>query len=170
MNNQTKIPEFLASKLQSMLYKTEQKWSKLTLYNKHKQPITFTLNRGFRFISITNGKFKNRHDYVYYGKLEVNTFKTTFYKLTPENTRLGIISILSTFIASPIKYAKMYGDKEHKCMFCHKKLTHEDSIYNGYGAICASRYGLNYQSSKAALTKCKIIMHINMANQLELEL
>ncbi len=133
-------------KLCKMLESHKNPWPKLVLQNKFKQQIAFILNRTRYTINITNNKAFKNISHIFYGTmlLDLNT-KGTIIKWnqkTSPNCRAGIQHILSLFLQNPAKYAKAYGDETHHCMFCNKKLTNILSIDAGYGAICASNFGL----------------------------
>lgn len=53
--------------------------------------------------------------------------------------------------------AKAHGAQHGNCCFCNRDLTTDESVSNGYGPICAERYGLpwevseEFKAAKAAL-------------------
>lgn len=53
--------------------------------------------------------------------------------------------------------AKAHGAQHNNCCFCSRDLTTDESVSNGYGPICADRYGLpwvvtdEFKQAKAAL-------------------
>ena len=53
-----------------------------------------------------------------------------------------IVNFLKTFAADPAKVAKEYGHKNGCCCFCSKELTDARSVHEGYGPVCAKKFGL----------------------------
>ena len=51
---------------------------------------------------------------------------------------------LFEFDHDPEMLARAYGQRTGRCCFCHLPLRDERSVAAGYGAICASNYGLMY--------------------------
>lgn len=147
------IPLDLCHKLSNLLKAHKSNYSKLDLYNKYDQCIRFRLLRKHDVIVITNDVYKGsnktaNYAYRYYGRISIkNMSMYNFHIKTDNNTRLGIIHLLKLFLSAPEKYAKIYGDNTHHCMFCSKKLTNPISIYFGYGEICADNYSLPYNNT-----------------------
>lgn len=48
-----------------------------------------------------------------------------------------------------INQAKAHGEQHGNCCFCARELTTDESVANGYGPICAERYGLPWDDSDA---------------------
>jgi len=53
-----------------------------------------------------------------------------------------ILDILRRFSADPQGIAADYGRKTGRCCFCRIRLTDERSVLQGYGPICARKFGL----------------------------
>lgn len=49
---------------------------------------------------------------------------------------------LQQFAQNPAGMSKAYGQRFGQCCFCAKELTTKESIYAGYGPICAEKFGL----------------------------
>lgn len=56
----------------------------------------------------------------------------------------GIVAALAAYQADPAKAARMYGMKIGECCFCKRELTTAESLFAGYGPICAARLDLPY--------------------------
>jgi len=54
----------------------------------------------------------------------------------------AVVEALTKFDADPLKVAKVEGQATNRCMFCARRLTDATSVEVGYGATCASNYGL----------------------------
>jgi hypothetical protein len=55
---------------------------------------------------------------------------------------------MAKFCADPVATAKEYGSASGRCCFCNKTLTDPTSMQVGYGAKCASNYGLKWGAPK----------------------
>jgi hypothetical protein len=51
---------------------------------------------------------------------------------------------INELIDNPSKFGSIYGRRLKYCIFCARELTAEDSLYYGYGPICADKYGLEW--------------------------
>jgi hypothetical protein len=73
---------------------------------------------------------------------------------TPSNKANGrteaITKRLRDFAANPAKVAAEHGRLTGRCCFCHLKLSDERSTAVGYGATCASNYGLPWGATAGA--------------------
>jgi len=151
------------NKLLSILIHHPKAWPKLVLRNKFGQEIAFGLNRITNEIWVTNNKLKSNGK-VCYAKIEfIPTRKpiAQYFRSCTRNTQIGIRYLLGLYLESPSKYAKKFGDTNHKCMYCERKLSHPESILHGYGKICAANYSLPWgysinQAKKAIKTSIAI--------------
>jgi Family of unknown function (DUF6011) len=65
-------------------------------------------------------------------------------------TPAGLIEGLARFAAEPAKVAGEHGKLTGRCCFCNLRLTDERSTAVGYGATCASNWGLPYPTASEA--------------------
>lgn len=56
-----------------------------------------------------------------------------------------LIALLNKFATDPEGTAKEYGRITSRCCFCGLELSNRNSIWNGYGEICAGHYGVPYE-------------------------
>lgn len=56
----------------------------------------------------------------------------------------GVRAVLESFNENPSFVAANYGKLHNECCFCEAELTDARSVLTGYGAKCASNYGLPY--------------------------
>lgn len=70
-------------------------------------------------------------------------------KITPQGVYLpcneqppGLIDLLRQLSDDPVGTAKRYGKITNRCCFCRLELSNLASIYNGFGPVCAEKYGL----------------------------
>jgi len=110
------------------------------------------VNTGDLLFSLAPASGKNE-GYVYV-KGQTNDWdeRPYFGKISPEGkffgvrdledeTRKRIIEIGSDVVAA----AKAHGAQHNNCCFCNRDLTTNESVSNGYGPICAERYGLPWE-------------------------
>lgn len=75
---------------------------------------------------------------VYLGRIDTNgDYHPSLKDNVPE-----VASFLKEFAQNPLAVASAMGKKTGHCCFCFKPLKDEKSVTNGYGPICAKRYGL----------------------------
>ena len=55
-----------------------------------------------------------------------------------------VASWLSDLLADTPEFVASHGKSTGNCVFCHKPLTDDRSVANGYGKKCASNYGLEW--------------------------
>lgn len=85
-------------------------------------------------------------------------------KITPEgelypsrDASPEVIKRIAEIGADVVGSAKAHGAQHGNCCFCNRDLTTDESVSNGYGPICAGRYGLpwevteQFKAAKAAL-------------------
>lgn len=49
---------------------------------------------------------------------------------------------LDRFEDDPLEYARIYGRRTSNCCFCGRLLETKESVFAGYGPICAEKFGL----------------------------
>ncbi len=59
-----------------------------------------------------------------------------------------LLDILTQLSSNPAATAAKYGKLYGSCVFCHKKLNDPKSLAVGYGATCASHFGLEWGTEK----------------------
>jgi hypothetical protein len=64
-----------------------------------------------------------------------------------------------------VKAAKAHGAQHSNCCFCGRGLTTNESVANGYGPICAERYGLPWEVTEEFLEAKARLREANEANQ-----
>lgn len=85
-------------------------------------------------INVTDGRPFGQN--VWYGRID-----------TDGTTTIGnewVLDFLRDFAQDPINKAREYGKETGNCCFCGKRLTHDRSVENGFGPICAENYGLTW--------------------------
>lgn len=60
------------------------------------------------------------------------------------------IKDLAALAENPIGAGKMFGLTTNICCFCGLQLTAAESVGNGYGPICAKKWGLPWADTQAA--------------------
>lgn len=74
-------------------------------------------------------------------------FTTTTKRKLPD----GLVEKLQEFAANPSAAGKATGQRMRWCCFCSSTLTTTDSLYYGYGPICAEKWGLEWGNAKARI-------------------
>ena len=91
-------------------------------------------------IHITDGRsFENN---TYYGVIDKNgvlNLRHTVDELTADRIKF--------ILKDPITAASVSGIAFDSCCFCGHELTHPNSLFYGYGPICASNWGLPWQDA-----------------------
>jgi hypothetical protein len=60
-----------------------------------------------------------------------------------------VIKRIAEIGADVVGSAKAHGAQHGNCCFCNRDLTTDESVSNGYGPICAGRYGLPWEVTEA---------------------
>lgn len=60
----------------------------------------------------------------------------------PEHVRETIVNLLSDFANDPAGVAGEHGRRLGNCCFCSRELSTPESLFVGYGPVCAENYGL----------------------------
>ena len=76
-------------------------------------------------------------DNVWYGRIE-----PTGAWVGGRDADADVLELLRAFAADPQSVAAAYGRETGECCFCQADLTDERSVLQGYGPICADKYGL----------------------------
>jgi hypothetical protein len=124
------------------------------------------VNTGDLLFSLAPATGRNAgHVYV---KGEEDSFGDRLYlgKITPEGELFPsrdaspeVIKRIAEIGADVVGSAKAHGAQHGNCCFCNRDLTTDESVSNGYGPICAGRYGLpwevteQFKAAKVALTE-----------------
>lgn len=95
-----------------------------------------------------------RLDGAYLGKIDSNGRAHPFPIDQP--MRDDVIQRLSEIAENPSKAGKAHGQKHNNCMFCMRDLTTTDSVYYGYGPICAEKWGLEWGDARQRLDDEKV--------------
>lgn len=92
-------------------------------------------------LSMGNGTYE---DGMYFGRISK---EGDIYFLRDGVSRKDeILTLLSSLVENPEGVAKDYGRLTGNCCFCHRELSDDRSLDVGYGATCASHYGLEWGS------------------------
>lgn len=65
----------------------------------------------------------------------------------------SLFPAIRELIADPSKFGSVYGRRLKYCIFCGSELTSEDSLYYGYGPICAEKYELEWGEARERKTE-----------------
>lgn len=102
--------------------------------------ITLKASSGKVYIEDANEEVFNtyRQAYAkkYYGKVDSGVFYPT--SGCPDT----IVEALKALALNPLEQAQRYGRLTGRCSFCGRLLTDAVSVENGYGPVCATKYGL----------------------------
>jgi hypothetical protein len=109
--------------------------------------ITLATAGGIRFGLARNGviyisdaaEFGNRRDY---GRIAVGGSEIILRDEVDSAVALAIAAVAADPAAAIVRHGHLTG----KCSFCCRPLTDGGSIAHGYGEICASKYGLPWNS------------------------
>lgn len=64
----------------------------------------------------------------------------------------SIRPMMIELVKDPIKFCSLHGLKFSYCCFCGKELTAKESLFAGYGPICADNWGLPWGEVKQEST------------------
>lgn len=92
-------------------------------------------DRADRFQSIYLGAVKPSGDFVY---------RQSIHQFGLDKIKAELVA----FQANPSEYGKLHGKRFRYCCFCGIELTSEDSLFYGYGPICADNFGLEWGYAK----------------------
>jgi hypothetical protein len=102
--------------------------------------IVLKASKGLVYISDANEEVWNDYRQEsakrYFGKVDAGIF------FPVKNCPPEIEAALRAFATDPLAEAKRYGKATGHCSFCGRQLTDQVSVANGYGPICARKYGL----------------------------
>jgi hypothetical protein len=77
----------------------------------------------------------------FYGKID-SSGHLTIARGVPVCEELHVL--VQEIGANPSAAGKVHGNKYDNCMFCGRGLQTTDSVYYGYGPICAEKWGLEW--------------------------
>lgn len=91
-------------------------------------------------------EFKGTEGRIWYGALNLDGMLSLTERCKfPE----ALIQTLKEFAADPSKASGVMGKRMRACCFCGIGLTTTDSLYYGYGPICADNFGLEWGQAKS---------------------
>lgn len=91
---------------------------------------------------VSNGMARSNPANKLYGKF----IRTDF--IAYRNDSFDIIPIMRELCDDPIKFGAMRGQQYKHCCFCNTELTSKESLFAGYGPICADNWGLPWGEVK----------------------
>lgn len=94
-------------------------------------------NAGYVYVK---GPKDDWDDRPYLGKISP---EGRFYPSRDADT--AVQSRVAEIGADVVKAAKAHGAQHGNCCFCSRDLTTNESVSNGYGPVCAERYGLPWE-------------------------
>lgn len=106
---------------------------------------TLSLNQTGEFIYLKLGD-------VYYGKVDRDGKLAIHPRMKPCEE---IYKLAADIGENPSKVGKIHGAKWDNCMFCGRGLQTKDSVYYGYGPICAEKWGLEWGAARERLEERK---------------
>lgn len=107
--------------------------------------LTLSLNNTGEFVYLKLGD-------VYYGKVD----KDGRLAIHPRVQVCEEIHTLAKDIGeNPSRVGKIHGAKWDNCMFCGRGLTTKDSVFYGYGPICAEKWGLEWGIARERIEERK---------------
>lgn len=111
-----------------------------------KQKLTLGHRKGDSFIHL-------RVDSHYFGKINESGGLIP-YPATREIPAV-VLDIVRGIAENPSIAGKAHGYKHGNCMFCGRDLTTTDSVFYGYGPICAEKWGLEWGSARERIQEAK---------------
>ena len=124
------------------------------------------VNTGDLLFSLAPASGKNAGHVYVKGEKDDSDERPYFGKITPEgkfyagpNVEDDVKQRIAEVGADVVTAAKAHGAQHNNCCFCSRDLTTNESVSNGYGPICAKRYGLpwtvteEFKQAKAELKK-----------------
>lgn len=122
------------------------------------------VNTGDLLFSLAPANGRNAGHVYVKGEKDWDGERPYFGKITPEG-KLYLSAGVSDEVrdrilaigSDVVKSAKAHGAQHNNCCFCSRDLTTDESVSNGYGPICADKWGLpwtvteEFKKAKAAL-------------------
>jgi hypothetical protein len=99
-------------------------------------------------VHASNGAGFNDPDNVYFGRVD----RTGKFHPAAGSTP-AVAAILEVLSKDPAAFAAAYGRKTGNCCFCNAKLEDERSTVQGYGPVCAKKWGLAWGERPEEVTK-----------------
>ena len=96
----------------------------------------------------TKGYIAIKINNIYSGKIAREDSPLILYG-TVSDRESYTYNAINQFCLNPSKESKIYGQKYGHCCFCGLELNNSISVYNGYGPICAEKYGLPWEPEPA---------------------
>lgn len=62
-----------------------------------------------------------------------------------------VLNAIVEFATNPSAAGKMHGQKTRDCCFCNQRLLTTDSVFYGYGPVCAEKWGLEWGQANERL-------------------
>lgn len=111
-------------------------------------------------IKFAVGEYIMRLAYHRDGRIFINRSEQNFYWITlgyitiegffreyPDKRSAqpeGMFESIKELIANPSAFGRAQGQKLNWCIFCSRELRTTDSVFYGYGPICAEKWGLEW--------------------------
>lgn len=89
----------------------------------------------------------------YYGKID-SEGRLTLARRMPVCEELH--TLVQEIGANPSVAGKVHGNKYDNCMFCGRDLKTTDSVYFGYGPICAEKWGLEWGTAREHIVEDRV--------------
>lgn len=127
------------------------KYPKVRLLCDSGRQIALRISKGIIYVADAKeyefNKFRGEDQPVYYGKVVPAGAAPGYADATepmflPTKWISEVAVTLQRFAYDPIGEAEKYGKATGNCCFCGRALTDPTSTENGYGPICAVKYGL----------------------------
>ena len=122
------------------------------------------VNTGDLLFSLAPAHGNNAGHVYVKGEKDAYGYRDYLGKITPEGKFFAgrgveddVKQRIAEVGADVVTAAKAHGAQHNNCCFCSRDLTTNESVSNGYGPICAERYGLpwvvteEFKKAKAAL-------------------
>lgn len=96
----------------------------------------------------------------YYGKVDLHgrlVLSRNVGNLIPVAEEVPIV--LRALGKDPSGFGKVHGMKYNNCCFCGRGLKTKDSVYYGYGPICAEGWGLEWGNARERIQEDKKARH-----------
>lgn len=84
---------------------------------------------------------------VWFGAINQQGVWSKSQKVTP-----AVEAIVDGFNADPAGFGAKYGKKTGRCCFCHRHLETDESVFAGYGPVCADKWGLPWGEVEAKVS------------------
>lgn len=85
-------------------------------------------------VQVTDGA-RRSEDRTFFGRIEIDGMPNEW--LLRDDELVAVLAEISNDLASAVRE---YGLSTGSCAFCGRTLTHDTSVFVGYGPICAANY------------------------------